>query len=241
MNEIFIRTAMIIGEENVEKLNKSHVAVFGIGGVGSFVAEALARAGVGSIDIFDHDTVSKSNINRQLIALHSTVGKKKTSVMAERIKDINPDCQVKEWDIFYGKDNADDVDLSIYSYVIDAVDTVSAKLELIERCTNYSVPIISSMGTGNKVDPSKFQIADIYKTKVCPLAKVMRYELKKRGIKKLKVLYSEELPIEPENIDNSQMKGRSIAPGSISFVPSVAGLMIAGEVIRDITGVKPKK
>ncbi len=235
------RTALVIGDEGIEKLKKSRVAVFGIGGVGSYTVEALARAGVGTIAIFDNDTVSDSNINRQLIALHSTVGKKKTEVMAQRIADINPEIKVIANDIFYSAENADEFNPSDFDYVVDAIDTISSKLLLIERCEETKTPIISCMGTGNHLDPSKFSIADINKTSVCPLARVMRLELKKRGIKKLKVLYSTEQPIKPETdeklLEEEKQKGssRRQIPGSISFVPSVAGLMIAGEVIRTLT------
>lgn len=235
------RTALVIGDEGVEKLKKSRIAVFGIGGVGSYTVEALARAGVGTIAIFDNDTVSESNINRQLIALHSTVGKKKTEVMADRISDINPDIKVIANDVFYSAENADSFNPKDFDFVVDAIDTVSSKLLLIEKCEETNTPIISSMGTGNHLDPSKFAITDINKTSVCPLARVMRLELKKRGIKKLKVLYSTEQPIKPEIdeklLEEEREKGssRRQIPGSISFVPSVAGLMIAGEVIRNLT------
>lgn len=234
------RTALVIGDEGVEKLKKSRVAVFGIGGVGSYTVEALARAGVGTIAIFDNDTVSESNINRQLIALHSTVGKKKTEVMADRISDINPDIKVIANDVFYSAENADSFNPKDFDFVVDAIDTVSSKLLLIEKCEETNTPIISSMGTGNHLDPSKFAITDINKTSVCPLARVMRLELKKRGIKKLKVLYSTEQPIKPEIdeklLEEEREKGssRRQIPGSISFVPSVAGLMIAGEVIKEL-------
>ena len=235
------RTALLIGDEGIEKLKKSRVAVFGIGGVGSYAVEALARAGIGTIAIFDNDTVSESNINRQLIALHSTVGKKKTEVMADRISDINPDIKVIANDVFYSAENADSFNPKDFDFVVDAIDTVSSKLLLIERCEETNTPIISSMGTGNHLDPSKFAIADINKTSVCPLARVMRLELKKRGVKKLKVLFSTEQPIKPEIdeklLEEEREKGssRRQIPGSISFVPSVAGLMIAGEVIRTLT------
>lgn len=235
------RTALVIGDEGIEKLKKSRVAVFGIGGVGSYTVEALARAGVGTIAVFDNDTVSESNINRQLIALHSTVGKKKTEVMAKRIADINPDIKVIANDVFYSAENADSFNPADFDYVVDAIDTVSSKLLLIEKCKETNTPIISSMGTGNHLDPSKFAITDINKTSVCPLARVMRLELKKRGIKKLKVLFSTEQPIKPETdeklLEEERTKGssRRQIPGSISFVPSVAGLMIAGEVIRNLT------
>lgn len=235
------RTALVIGDEGIEKLKKSRVAVFGIGGVGSYTVEALARAGVGTIAIYDNDTVSESNINRQLIALHSTVGRKKTEVMAERIADINPDIKVIANDIFYSAETANIFNPKDFDYVVDAIDTVSSKLLLIEKCEETETPIISCMGTGNHLDPSKFSITDINKTSVCPLARVMRLELKKRGIKRLKVLYSTEQPIKPETderlLEEERIKGssRRQIPGSISFVPSVAGLMIAGEVIRALT------
>jgi tRNA A37 threonylcarbamoyladenosine dehydratase len=205
------------------------VAVFGVGGVGGFACEALARSGIGNIDIFDKDVVSLSNINRQIIALHSTVGRAKVDVMKERISDINPDCKVNAHCVFYLPDNAEEYDLSKYDYIVDAVDTVSAKAEIICRATRLGVPVISTMGAGNKIDPTKFKVADIYKTEGCPLARVMRRELKKRGIEKLKVVYSPESP--QRAIDG---EGEERVPGSLSFVPSVMGLIIAGEVIKDI-------
>lgn len=220
----FERTELLIGEDNLELLKHKSVIVFGVGGVGSFAAEALARCGIGRIALVDKDTVSKSNINRQIIALSSTVGKPKVSVMADRIKDINPNCTVTEFHSFYTKNK--EVDISGYDYVIDAIDTVTSKIVLIEEASRLSLPIISCMGTGNKLCPEKFQITDIYKTSVCPLAKVMRKELKARGIKKLTVLYSEEEP--KRNSESGRI------PASISFVPSVAGLMIAGEVVKSI-------
>ncbi len=222
--EELIRTENLIGKENVEKIKNSKVAVFGIGGVGSFSAEALARCGVGEIMLIDSDVVSESNINRQLIALHSTVGKYKVDVMKDRILDINPDCRVIAEKVFYDKDSS--LNLEGYDYIIDAIDTVTSKLILIENAKKQGIPIISSMGTGNKLCPEMFEISDIYKTTVCPLARVMRRELKSRGIDKLKVLYSKE---EPKNVSEDKR-----TPASISFVPSVAGLMIAGEVIKDI-------
>lgn len=226
--ERFERTELLIGSENLEKLKDKSIIVFGVGGVGSYAAEALARCGVGKISLVDKDVVSKSNINRQIIALSSTVGKPKVSVMAERIRDINPYCDVTEYPCFYT--NNKEIGISGYDYVIDAIDTVSSKIALIEEAIRLSVPIISCMGTGNKLSPEKFEITDIYKTSVCPLAKVMRHELKARGIKKLKVLYSKEEP------KRAAENGR--IPASISFVPSVAGLMIAGEVIKDILDIK---
>ena len=228
MLEQFGRTELLIGKENVEKLNKATVAIFGIGGVGSYVVEALARAGIGSFILVDKDKVDITNINRQIIATHDTVGIPKVDVAKERILSINPNAKIKTYKKFFVKDSADLFDSDI-SYVVDAVDNVTAKIELVVRANKYNVPIISCMGTGNKLDPIKFEIADIYKTSVCPLAKVMRKEMKKRGIDKLKVLYSKE---EPQKIifkeDEKQV------PASISFVPSVAGLIIAGEVIKDI-------
>ncbi len=237
MKEQFCRSAMLLGEEAIERLAKKRVAVFGVGGVGSFCVEALARAGVGALMLFDSDEVALSNLNRQIIALHSTVGRPKAEVMRERILDINPDAVVDVYKVFYTAQNADEFDLSGCDYIVDAIDTVSAKLELIERATRLGVPVISSMGTGNKLDPSRFAIADIHKTSVCPLARVMRYELRRRGVRSLKVLYSTEPVITPE-AQEAPAPGRRQTPGSISFVPSVAGLMIAGEVIRELAAKK---
>ena len=230
--EKFCRVKSLIGEEAVEKLQKSHVAVFGIGGVGSFVCEALARSGVGTIALVDNDTVSESNINRQLIALSSTIGLNKVDVMKNRILDINSKCNVTSIPCFYTKEK--EVDIQGFDYVIDAIDTVTSKLTLIEEANRLSIPIISCMGTGNKLDPTRFEIADISKTSVCPLARVMRRELKSRGIYHLKVLYSKEEPISHES-QYSEYGKRSV-PGSVSFVPSVAGLIIAGEVIKELVG-----
>lgn len=237
MKEQFCRSAMLLGEEAIERLAQKRVAVFGVGGVGSFCTEALARAGIGALTLFDSDTIAVSNINRQIIALHSTVGRPKAAVMRERVLDINPDASVEIHQVFYTTENAGEFDLSGYDYIVDAIDTVSSKLELIERATRLNVPIISSMGTGNKLDPSRFTISDIYSTSVCPLAKVMRYELRRRGIKALKVLYSSEAALTPKSLE-MPAPGRRQTPGSISFVPSVAGLMIAGEVIRDFVNLK---
>ena len=234
MSEQLMRTELLLGSEGIEKLQNSKVAVFGIGGVGGYVTEALARSGVGALDLFDSDKVSESNINRQIIALHSTVGRYKVDVMKERIADINPDIQVRANRCFFLPENAGDYDLTIYDYIVDAVDTVTAKLELAVRADAAGVPIISSMGAGNKLEPSMFEVADIYKTSVCPLAKVMRKELKARGIRKLKVVYSRELPKTPRILINDGRK--RAGPGSVAFVPSAAGLVIAGEVIKDLTG-----
>lgn len=227
----FSRTALLLGEAGVEKLKKSRVAVFGVGGVGGYVVEALARAGVGSLDLIDKDTVSVSNINRQIIALHSTVGRLKTEVAAERAKDINPDICVRVHNVFYLPETAEQFNFTQYDYVVDAIDTVSGKLALIEQAKWAKVPVISSMGAGNKLDATAFEVADITKTSVCPLARVMRRELKKRGIEHLKVVYSKEEPLPSPLVDEES--GKPI-PGSISFVPSVVGLMIAGEVIKDL-------
>lgn len=239
MDKEFARTQLLLGADGMKKLKNARVAVFGVGGVGGYVAEALARSGVGAIDLIDKDVVSVSNINRQIIALHSTVGKNKVDVMKERILDINPSCLVTMHNLFYHKETSDQFDFSLYDYIVDAIDTVSAKLELVQRANDRNIPIISSMGAGNKLDPTRFEVADIYKTSVCPLARVMRRELKKRGIKKLKVVYSKEEALTPiydeENAyeDKGSVAGRP-APGSVSFVPSVAGLIIAGEVVKDL-------
>ncbi|MBO5060681.1 MAG: tRNA threonylcarbamoyladenosine dehydratase [Clostridia bacterium] len=227
----FIRSEILIGKEAVKKLKNAKVIVFGVGGVGSFVCEALARGGIGTIALVDNDTVAESNINRQLIALSSTIGKSKADVMAERIRDINPECNATPINCFYTRDR--EIDISEYDYIIDAIDTVTSKLTLIEEANRFSVPIISCMGTGNKLDPTKFEIADIYKTSVCPLARVMRRELKSRGIKRLKVLYSKEEPLKPDS-DIDEVSSKRQVPGSVSFVPPVAGMIIAGEVIKDL-------
>lgn len=227
------RTEMLLGYDGVENLKNSKVAVFGVGGVGGYTVEALARSGVGSIDLYDSDRVSLSNINRQIAALHSTVGKYKADVIKERILDINSCAEVNAYKVFYLPENADDYPLDKYDYVVDAIDTVSAKIELICRCYRLGVPIISAMGAGNKLDPTAFKVADIYSTKMCPLAKVMRRELKNRDIKSLKVVYSEEKAKKPE-IQLYDSENNKPVPGSVSFVPSVAGLIIAGEVIKDL-------
>lgn len=227
MEERFSRTAALFGEDAVEKLKKSRVAVFGLGGVGGYVVEALARSGVGRLVLFDSDTVAESNINRQLIALKSTVGRYKTDVWRERIADISPDTEVVAHCVFYLPENADEYDLSDCDYIVDAVDTVSAKLEIITRADRLGIPVISAMGTGNKTDPERLETTDIYKTSVCPLARVMRRELRARGVKSLKVVYSKEEP----------KKGLGRTPASCAFVPSAAGLIIAGNVVRDIIGL----
>lgn len=222
---MYSRTERVLGTEAVNKLKKSRVLVFGIGGVGGHAVEALARAGVGCIGIVDKDTVEESNINRQLVATTKTIGRLKTEVMAERIHDINPDIVVKEYPFFFLPETATEIDFTEYDYVIDAVDNVTAKIIIVVKCDALGIPVISSMGTGNKIDPTAFEVADLYKTSVCPLAKVMRKELKDRGIGKLKVVYSKEQPI----------GDKERTPGSVSFVPPVAGMILAGEVIKDLT------
>ena len=223
MKEQFSRTAQLLGNENVEKLFDKHVIVFGVGGVGGYVVEAFVRSGVGNISIVDNDVVNESNINRQIIAFHSTIGMQKVEVLKNRILDINPNCQVFVHNQFFLPENSNDFDFSIYDYVVDAVDTVTAKIEIIKKAKESNVPVISSMGTGNKLNPVGFKVSDISKTKVCPLARVMRNELKKRGISKVKCVYSEENPV-------IQTK----TPASVAFVPPVAGLLIASEVIEDL-------
>lgn len=234
----FERTEMLLGTEAIEKLKNSRVAVFGIGGVGGAAAEALVRGGVGSLDFIDPDTVGVTNINRQLIATHDTIGELKTEAMRKRALSINPDVNIKTHNIFYLPENADSFDLSVYDYIVDAIDTVSAKIELIVRADKLGIPVISSMGTGNKLDPSRFVVTDLYKTTVCPLARVLRRELKARGIKKLKVVYSDEAPLTPlVKIENTDSPTRRSTPGSVSFVPPVAGYLMAGEVIRTLSCV----
>lgn len=224
MNEsIFTRTIDLIGADGLRKLQGSSVIIFGLGGVGSFCAEALARAGIGTLTLVDRDLIEASNINRQLVALHSTLGHSKVDVMAERILDINPQAQVEKRHTFFLPENSAQFDLATYSYVIDAVDTVAAKIELAVQCQNLNTPLISCMGAGNKLDPLQFQVADIYETLICPLCKVMRKQLRRRGVTALKVIYSQEEPVQGER-----------TPGSISFVPSVAGLIMAGEVIKTL-------
>lgn len=244
MREEFSRTEMLLGGEAMERLSRARVAVFGIGGVGGYVCEALARSGVGALDLIDRDQVALSNINRQIIATQKTVGKYKTDVMRERILEINPQAQVRVHSCFFLPENADSFPFSEYDYVVDAVDTVTAKIELALRAQAAGVPVISSMGAGNKLDATAFRVADLYETRVCPLARVMRRELKKRNVEHLKVVYSEEEPMTPaissgdgsgeETFDDTV---RRQTPGSTAFVPSVAGLIIAGEVVKDLAGM----
>ena len=229
----FERTALLLGKASVERLARKRVAVFGVGGVGGFVCEGLVRAGIGAIDIVDKDIVALSNINRQLIALHSTVGKNKVDVLEERLKDINKDLIIKKYKCFFLPETSDTFDFREYDYVVDAIDTVTGKIELILKANEAGVPIISAMGAGNKLDPTAFQVSDIYKTSVCPLARVMRRELKKRGVEKLKVVYSKEEPIKPQFEE-----GEEVVPGSVSFVPPALGLIIAGEIVKDLIRVE---
>ena len=237
----FSRTQLLLGKEAMDKLKNSRVAVFGIGGVGGYVCEALVRSGVGHFDLIDDDKVCLTNLNRQIIATRKTVGQYKTDVMKERMLDINPDIEVNVHKCFFLPENAEEFPFDQYDYVVDAVDTVTAKIELVMKAKEMEVPIISSMGAGNKLDPSAFRVADIYKTKMCPLAKVMRRELKQRGVKKLKVVYSEEKPTRPLEDMAISCRNHCICPerrdipGSVAFVPSVVGLIIAGEVIKDLT------
>jgi hypothetical protein len=229
----FERTALLLGKASVEKLARKRVAVFGVGGVGGFVCEGLVRAGIGAIDIVDKDIVAISNINRQLIALHSTVGKNKVDVLEERLKDINKNLIIKKYKCFFLPETSETFDFREYDYVVDAIDTVTGKIELILKAKEAGVPIISAMGAGNKLDPTAFQVSDIYKTSVCPLARVMRRELKKRGVEKLKVVYSKEEPIKPQFEE-----GEEVVPGSVSFVPPALGLIIAGEIVKDLIRVE---
>ena len=229
----FERTALLLGKASVARLARKRVAVFGVGGVGGFVCEGLVRAGIGAIDIVDKDTVALSNINRQLIALHSTVGKNKVDVLEERLQDINKNLIIKKYKCFFLPETSETFDFREYDYVVDAIDTVTGKIELILKAKEAGVPIISAMGAGNKLEPAGFQVSDIYKTSVCPLARVMRRELKKRGVDKLKVVYSKEETIKPQFEE-----GEEVVPGSISFVPPVVGLIIAGEVVKDLIRVE---
>ena len=237
MENQFERTELLLGAEAMERLRNSRVVIFGVGGVGGYVTEALARSGVGAFELVDRDVVSVTNLNRQIIATWKTIGRDKTEVMAERIADINPQAQVTLHKCFFLPETADQFDFSTYDYVVDAVDTVTAKIEIILRAQQAGVPVISSMGAGNKLDPSKFEVADIYKTSVDPLARVMRRELKKRGVRKLKVVYSKEVPMKPLGVIEADPEaGRKDVPGSSAFTPSAAGLLIASEVVKDLIG-----
>ena len=238
MDERFSRSALVLGEDGMKRLSEAKIAIFGVGGVGGYAFEALVRSGVKKIDIFDADTVSVSNLNRQIIATEKTIGMPKVLAAKARAEEINPDIEIGTYEMFYSPECADEVDLSAYDYIIDAIDTVKSKLELIVRAKAANVKIISSMGAGNKLDPTRFEVADIYSTSVCPLARVMRAELKKRGVPSLKVVYSKE---EPSRLVASDSPASRHAPGSIAFVPSVVGLIIGGEVIKDIAISKEEK
>ena len=238
MGEEFIRTRMLLGDSAMERLEKARVAVFGIGGVGGYTVEALARAGIGRLDLIDSDTVGLSNLNRQLLATHSTVGMLKVEAAKQRILDINPRAVVRTYPVFYTPETADQFDFTQYDYIVDAIDTVTGKLALVERAAAAGTPIICCMGTGNKLDPSRFEVTDISKTSMCPLARIMRKELGKRGIRHLKVVYSQEEALTPTGWEEEAAAiGKRQIPGSVSFVPGAAGLILAGAVIRDIAGV----
>ncbi len=237
MTERFSRTELLLGEAAVKRLSECRVAVFGVGGVGGYVVEGLARCGIGALELIDSDTVAESNINRQIIALGSTIGRCKVDVAAERVRDISPETEVVTHRCFFLPENSDTFDFSRYDCVVDAIDTVSGKLAIIEKAKSAGVPVISAMGAGNKLDPTAFRAADISQTKGCPLARVMRLELKKRGIKGVRVVYSEEQPIKPANAEVDPVSKKTV-PGSVSFVPSVMGLIIAGEVVKLLTGEK---
>ena len=242
MSEQFLRTEMLLGSDAIQKLQNARVAVFGLGGVGGYVVEALARSGVGSLDLIDSDRVSVSNLNRQILATHSTVGMLKVDAARTRVLDINPECQVKTWPVFYTPETADAFDFTQYDYIVDAIDTVTGKLALVERARAAGTPIICCMGTGNKLDASAFQVADISKTTMCPLARVMRRELAKRGIRHLKVVYSQEEALTPTGWEaEAAALGKRQIPGSVAFVPGAAGLLLAGEVVRDLTGAASRR
>ena len=242
MTDRFSRTEMLLGSDAMDKLRNARVAVFGLGGVGGYIVEALARSGVGALDIIDNDTVSITNLNRQIVAVEDTVGMPKTEAAKMRIMQINPDCKVTAYNTFYMPENSSDFDFAQYDYIADAIDTVTAKIELVMNANKCGTPIICSMGTGNKLNPAELEVADIYKTSVCPLARIMRYELKRRGIKKLKVVYSKEMPIVPTGAAaekcRAESPGKKNVPGSTAFVPAVAGMIIASEIVKDICGIK---
>ncbi len=232
--ERFTRTKMVIGEAGLNALENAHVAVFGIGGVGSFTVEALARAGVGKITMVDFDVIVMTNLNRQIHALEDTIGQAKVDAMKDRILKINPEIEVVALNMLYNADTCAEIFAGNFDYVVDAIDLMTWKMHLIEHCTNNNIPIISSMGTGNKMDPTQFKVADLYETSICPLAKVLRHELRKRGVNKLKVVYSTEVPAKPDKLDFNPDNPRKQTPGSISFVPSAAGLILASQVVKDL-------
>ena len=234
MDDQFSRTRLLLGDDGIKKLQKARVAVFGVGGVGGYVVEALARAGVGALDLIDNDTVARSNLNRQIIATYDTIGKLKVDVAADRVHAINPACTVRVFRTFYLPETKDQFDFTQYDYVVDAIDTVSGKIALVLQAKEAGVPIICAMGAGNKLDPSRFEVADLFKTSVCPLARVMRTECRKRGIRHLKVVYSKEPPVTPASPAENAAPGKRSVPGSVSFVPAAAGLILAGEVVKDL-------
>ena len=237
----FLRTEFLLGKEGMEKLYKSKVQIFGVGGVGGYVVEALARSGVGHIIIVDKDVVDITNVNRQIPALQTTVGQAKVDVLAERVKQINPEIIIETYHEYANKDNMDEILQKDVDYVVDAIDNITSKILLIEKCKEYNIPIMSSMGAGNKLNPTKLEVADIFKTSICPMAKVMRHELKRRGVKKLKVVYSKEKPITPQYPEaiQKELEGqRKKTPGSTAFTPAVAGLIIASEVVKDLSGIR---
>ncbi len=241
MTEEFARTTLLLGEEGLARLQSAHVIVFGIGGVGGFTAEALARAGVGALTLVDADTVAPSNLNRQIIALRSTLGRPKAEVMGERVLDINPSCRVTVRPVFCTPENSEELLAGNPDYIVDAIDTVSSKLDLVQKAGELGIPIISCMGAGNKLDPTRFEVADLFETSVCPLCRVMRRELSKRGVPSLKVVYSKEPPIRPQSAsleESPSLVRKRQTPGSVSFVPSVAGLILAGEVVKDLAKAK---
>ncbi len=238
MDEKFVRTGMLLGEQALEILRSSRVAVFGVGGVGSCAVEVLARSGVGALDLIDPDRVAESNLNRQLIALHSTLGQYKTDAAKARVLDINPDCRVTVWRTFYLPETKGQFDFSLYNYIVDAIDTVQGKLSLAEEAQKAGVPVISAMGAGNKLDPTAFRVADIYDTSVCPLARAVRTECRRRGIRRLKVVYSRETPLQPGCAGEALPPGKRALPGSVAFVPTVMGMIMAGEVVKDLTNVR---
>ena len=240
MDEQFLRTAFLLGSDAMEKLRCARVAVFGLGGVGGYTVEALARGGIGQLDLIDNDTISRSNINRQILATHSTLGLPKTEAARRRVLDINPDAIVRTYDVFFTPETADQFDFTQYDYIVDAIDTVTGKLRLVEQATAAGTPIICCMGTGNKLDPSRFEVTDISKTSMCPLARIMRKELSKRGIRHLKVVYSQEEALSPTGWEEEAAAiGKRQIPGSVSFVPGAAGLILASEVIKDLAGIRP--
>lgn len=241
MQSQFSRTELLLGREAMNRIQNSRIAIFGIGGVGGYAVEALARSGVGTLDLFDNDVICETNLNRQIIATHKTIGQYKVDAAKDRILDINPKAVVNTYRLFYMPDVADQIDLSVYDYILDAIDTVTGKIEIVVRASAAAVPVISSMGAGNKMDAAVFEVADIYKTSVCPLARVMRRELKARGIKSLKVVYSRELPRKPIGECQEEAVGRRQIPASNAYVPAAAGLIMAGEVIQDLSGLRNKK